>query len=523
MRCLLPSFSFVLLLFLFASVTPANHTSAAAMTDIRIGLTSLYGSKNTISIYNNSVEMGYCTGNTFVSTDSFSSSGGFSFTADNSDYYICPDEYTTFSKALKYSKELNQKGMTALPVSIGRKSWSVYVLNDRNVTDSIKNNQRTGERETKNTVIKVNYSGGSFLSDSYSSGYFPQYKASDNSNTISLGTRSYRGRIEIIAEKQKVTAVNIISVEAYLLGVVTCEMDKQYPTEALKAQTIAARSYAIAKAGFSAQGTKTSRYKLTDNTASQVYKGINGESEQARSAVKATMGQVLKNDGSIVEAFYFSTSGGSTDSISDIWGISDSVFDRKFDIYEKNPERDPWIVDYSFDDIRDILSDNEKDIGSITKITPSITTAGGRVYSLRIIGTKSKILLGINEIQDYFGLPSTKFKVITSSGSQNTVSVKSSLKISDMLLANSYTISADNGIKKLSDSLEQYILVSDDNMSNIVKSLPPEGHIYFAGMGYGHGVGMSQSGAAGMADAGYDYKDILNFYYTNVTIGNYND
>ena len=523
MQCLLPSFSFVLVFLAFVLVFNNVKCFAAAMTDIRVGLTSLYGKKDHISIYNNSVDMGYCYNNAFVSTDSFYSSGGFTFETDKKVYYILPDKYTSYKDAKKYADKLLKSEIKAIPAATDKKVWQIYIEDGASVPEQYLGYTKTNSNSSDASRIKVSFSDGAYLMDNSFCGRFPQFKPTDKGGALSLGTRSYRGRIEIVTEKQTLTAINIISIEAYLLGVVTCEMDRLYPEEALKAQTVAARSYALVKAGFMADGNGSSKYKLTDNTYSQVYKGINGETEQSLKAVTTTIGEVLKRGNQVVEAFYFSTSGGSTESSSDIWNVASPVYQRVFDKYERNPERLPWTYDYSLNDIEDILKENGVNIGTIKTVKPYIRTAGLRVYSLKITGSKKSVILDINKIQDYFGLPSTKFNVITSNANQNRVFVKNSDSDTEIVLKNSYTISGKGSINKLSDSLDQYILISEDNMYNVVSKLPKEEHIVFAGMGYGHGVGMSQAGAAGMAEEGFNYKEILMYYYNGVRMGNYND
>jgi stage II sporulation protein D len=86
-------------------------------------------------------------------------------------------------------------------------------------------------------------------------------------------------------------------------------------------------------------------------------------------------------------------------------------------------------------------------------------------------------------------------------------------------ISNSYVIDGNYQVKKASQSLEQYIVLSEDNRTNFPRITPNSRNtIYFAGQGYGHGVGMSQSGAKGMAKAGFTYKEILEHYFTGVEV-----
>ena len=124
----------------------------------------------------------------------------------------------------------------------------------------------------------------------------------------------YRGQLEIAVSAKKLSAINVVGLEDYLAGVVPREMPAAWPAEALKAQAVAARSYALAHrlAG------KT--YDLYADVRSQVYGGLAGEDPRANAAIKATAGQVLLFQGRLVDALFHSTSGGRTASAAEVFG-----------------------------------------------------------------------------------------------------------------------------------------------------------------------------------------------------------
>ena len=129
-----------------------------------------------------------------------------------------------------------------------------------------------------------------------------------------VGGKAYRGALRVVRAGKKLQLVNVVSLETYLLGVVPGEMPKDWPLEALKAQAVAARTYAIANL------VKDRAFDLYSDARSQVYYGANAESPGTTRAVTETRGQVLSYEGAPAETFYFSSSGGKTLSALDAFG-----------------------------------------------------------------------------------------------------------------------------------------------------------------------------------------------------------
>jgi stage II sporulation protein D len=131
---------------------------------------------------------------------------------------------------------------------------------------------------------------------------------------LRLDAKPYRGQLELAVERGRLRAINHIGLEAYLYGVVPDEMPHTWHPEALKAQAVVARSYALAvrRSG--------GAFDLYDDVRSQVYNGITAEEPQSNAAVDGTAGQVLLYQGAIARTFFFSTSGGRTASVADVWG-----------------------------------------------------------------------------------------------------------------------------------------------------------------------------------------------------------
>lgn len=128
---------------------------------------------------------------------------------------------------------------------------------------------------------------------------------------LELG-KPYRGSILVKVVRGRLRAINLLGLEPYLYAVVPLEIGHESPVEALKTQSVAARSYAMATRG-------SGDFDLYADTRSQVYGGVDAEQFQTTAAVDATAGEVLAHRGDIIAAYYFASSGGRTAAVQDIW------------------------------------------------------------------------------------------------------------------------------------------------------------------------------------------------------------
>ena len=133
-------------------------------------------------------------------------------------------------------------------------------------------------------------------------------------DALSLGRR-YRGSIQVDVDAGKLRAINVVGLEQYLYGVVPSEMPYTWAAEALKAQAVAARSYALAT-------KRSGAFDVYKDTRSQVYLGLDHEKPSSNEAVDATAGKVAMYDGAVAKTFFFSTSGGRTAAAADVWGTA---------------------------------------------------------------------------------------------------------------------------------------------------------------------------------------------------------
>jgi stage II sporulation protein D len=130
---------------------------------------------------------------------------------------------------------------------------------------------------------------------------------------LQVAGKPYRGTVQVSAAKGKLQAVNIVALEGYLKGVVPSEMPSNWSVEALEAQAVAARSYALSNRSL------TAAFDVYSDVRSQVYRGIAGESTAASAAVDATKGQVVLYAGKVADTLFFSSSGGRTAAASEVF------------------------------------------------------------------------------------------------------------------------------------------------------------------------------------------------------------
>ena len=298
------------------------------------------------------------------------------------------------------------------------------------------------------------------------------------------GNRAYRGTMEFRPDRKGFAVVNVLPLEEYLYSVVPSEMPASWPMEALKAQAVAARSYTLASLGtFASRG-----FDVQGSVVSAAYGGVGVEEEATTEAVNDTEGQVLVFDGRPLTAFYNANSGGYTENSRVVWGESagmeavPDILTPKRDTFLPLPALISWLRSdaASYSSVSPYYSraayrwvkwvpaeeiarrvGREKDIGGILSIITRGRGISGRVAEVEVVGSSGSVLVRGDRIRYVLGgLRSTLFTVRPKLGS---------------------------------GGLPQYFI--------------------FTGGGWGHGVGMDQSGAAGMAAAGYTYKEILAHYY----------
>ncbi len=327
-----------------------------------------------------------------------------------------------------------------------------------------------------------------------------------NGSLIYCDGKPYRGYIlaELKAAEQ-ICVMNVLGTDDYVASVLGKEMSYTWPIEALKAQAVCARNYVLCRGN----AHKGYDFDVCATTHCQVYGGYESEHENTRRAVNETKNIVAKYQGKPVALYFFATSGGYTENCENVWGNEVGYLKAVEDKYE-NPQkasRYNWNVTLTRTQIEEKLKNAGANIGTLKSIAVNEVSSSGRVTKLTFTGSESSYTAKLEKCRTVLGLYSQKFS-ITSDGAASAVTTagKADAPLSVLSadgLGKPVALKAINGAY----SIGEVSLLSAESENYII-----------TGHGYGHGVGMSQWGARGMAESGFSYTDILHHYFTNITL-----
>lgn len=311
-----------------------------------------------------------------------------------------------------------------------------------------------------------------------------------------MSDKEFRGEIEVAVERKarRLVIVNVLSVEEYLYGVLAAEMPVAYPLEALKAQAVMARNVAMYRSR-ALRLHRRNGYDLCDEQHCQVYTGVMVESEKVRAAVDATRGRVLTWKGQLCHTVFSSNCGGVTQSGPQAgWGDEPywkSVSDARPGVETpQSPwEWRRWVIRHAdvYCKASQYVSNAEyrwsrvipaaaiaaklarkRKLGRVKQIHVEKRARSGRVQRVRVIGTRGQIILAKeHEIRHYLGLGSLRSNLFS--------------------------------------------------VDTVVRNEKADRFVFF-GSGWGHGVGFCQTGAAGRAEDGASYEEILAGYFPGAAL-----
>lgn len=276
---------------------------------------------------------------------------------------------------------------------------------------------------------------------------------------VYINGHPYSGTVEIYPGKEGLLVIDDIFLESYLVGIINNEISTTWPANAVKAQAVVARTYALCQ--------KKKRpgeiYHIEGSVMGQVYSGADTEDALALRAVRETAGEVLVYNGEPALTVYHSNAGGMTDSSKDVWLIDYPYLKSVKSPYDATYRQINWDFLLSKESIKKLLNSAGYSIGDVESITVNSITEAGRVKTVVIRDNEGRkiILTGedLRKIVGYTALKSTIFSV-----------------------------------EKSADLFA------------------------FKGRGAGHGVGLSQWGAKGMAENGYSYREILRHFYPGTSL-----
>ncbi|QGQ95417.1 SpoIID/LytB domain-containing protein [Paenibacillus psychroresistens] len=399
---------------------------------------------------------------------------------------------------------------------------------------------------------------------------------------------SYRGSMELSLYNGKMALINELPFEQYLYGVVGSEMATGWPKEALKAQAVAARTYALIK------GNAYKIANISDSTTDQVYTGI--EYADVIQAIDETKGEVLVDSKGLITPFYSANAGGVTSDPSEVWGSSDGYLKSFPSAGDNSSQSDTiwyrvalasgitgyvhsaYLKDTGIDNeaglaiyeateaavnVRAIASSRDNISSSIGQINKGeqVTIIGQTLQSGSYIWQRGPVNAAslatvinqqvpgttfsgpLQSLQVASRGPSGRVTLIQANGQDVKVTRPDSYRtvlgglpstLFDIEETGSYTVLGANGVTTTypqgSESAGLYVIQANANAQaaskqwfilstaqqiRVVTSTP---QFMFTGKGFGHGLGMSQDGAFGFAQQGYDYKKILNSYFAGIDI-----
>ena len=351
------------------------------------------------------------------------------------------------------------------------------------------------------------------------------YLCNEAGEAVSNG---YSGTMEVRRYEEGCTVVNDVSLETYLYSVVPSEMPSSYETEALKAQAVCARSYAyiqILRADLKEYGAH-----INDSTSYQVY-NKSAKTEASVNAVNQTAGLIMTYQGNVIEAYYFSTSMGYTDTarvwnveLSDANGYLKSVCLNK-EPYAGNLSEEASFKEYLHADVTGYDSDimfyrwqGNADFREKTEAVKEILRARRQVSEKSILYFGADNETAVDNCDDFGKLITVSVKERSEAGSilalhlafeYGNAEVRSEYNIRSVLGCGLKTLKFMNGEER-----EMTLLPS---AFCTVEALG-DGTYLLDGGGYGHGIGMSQNGANGLAKEGYSYDNILRYFYNDIEL-----
>ena len=384
--------------------------------------------------------------------------------------------------------------------------------------------QVVGGSETCYTVVDTGTgqilfefdNGGDYL------GIMPQ-SSGEEARTWFRGYQYYGGFQYMRRSGNDLSVINFVSEDLYVAGVLPYEFVVNDELESLKAGAVAIRTFANASTKHSALG-----FDVCNTTDCQVYRGVytgSGASDVLQ-AVEETSGECAYYTGALIEALYFSSDGGATEDAVNAWGSDVPYLQGKADPYEASISFNgqSWTYTVTSADLQELLG-----CGPVTSFTVTELTENGNVNEITIVDSSGQEYIyrgdDVRILQNLSGVTymSRRFTITPNDGqTSDSGSSGGSLSVYDgdvTVSADSVTVITADGTTTVSAPVT--VLTDSGSYSTgsgtTTSSGSGEGWT-ISGGGYGHNIGMSQWGAYAMGLQGYTYREILQFYYTGITI-----
>jgi stage II sporulation protein D len=287
----------------------------------------------------------------------------------------------------------------------------------------------------------------------------PRLRLEVRRGPLRVGTRDYGGALEIWRQGDALLVVNELSMEEYVAGTVRGEASERWPLEALRALAVVARTYAVFQQGRAAGKA----FHVVAGNQDQNFAGLAAEGSPAREAARTTAGQVLTWQGRVFPTFYHSDSGGFTEAAQSVFsGDGVPPLEGVRDEFSMESPNYTWTVTLPLTVIAERLRRGGVEVGQVSRVTVLERSPSFRVARLAVEHSRGTATLRGADFRRLIGYDALK--------------------------------------------------------STLFVPVAQDGVVRFEGRGWGHGVGLSQFGAKGMADRGYLYPQILEHYYPGTAL-----
>jgi len=328
---------------------------------------------------------------------------------------------------------------------------------------------------------------------------------------LSIAGKQYRGKMRIAACDRKLLLINVIELDEYLRGVVPAEVPASWPIESIKAQAVAARTYAVSRM----MDRAGEPWDVVATTADQVYKSIGSEKESTDLAIAETAGQVLVWAGKPIIAYYHADSGGYTKE-------GRAPYLKPVPSLAPESPYSFWELTYTPDEFRALLESGGMPYGEIAGVEGSYDSYG-RCQGVTVTTSKQSYGMTAANFRKLIGVMvarSTMFRITYEGGIvwDKEAKIEGWQKLyvqgagGSSLLKIRKLYSSNGNVQKPMKGAS--VGVGQRSVPSLIR---------VTGSGFGHGTGMSQWGALHMANEGASYDEILLHFYTGVSIVNIAD
>ncbi len=354
--------------------------------------------------------------------------------------------------------------------------------------------------------------------------------------------KPYRGNLRLVSHQKGFSVVNVLDVESYLRGVLKIEVNPEWPIEALKAQAVIARTYALRQVG--RHGSEG--FDICATTHCQAYRGMAAEDPKLDRAIAETRGIVVLYGSGLAQTYYFADGAGWTADVSSVWGGGIPYLTCRPEPVSYETPHSHWRASLTQEALQKIMNALRHPVGAILEIRALQRDTGKRVTLLEVRGTSGNATVKAHSFRMAAGsnlIRSTLFEVSPAHGStffnppekpapEPAMPTGAMREDPLVVLTRQGAFTSDELMdmllhpEKKTDYLKKALSKGDTKaavsfpapVSSAPFSATVPSAFEFQGKGWGHGVGLSQWGAKALAEKGWKFEAILGHYFPGTTL-----